>query len=91
MKLYKFDEKMPELGTNILVVCGESIGICEFDINAKRHMTRYIKNDGYSGEYYAQELYSDDPQENNEIDLICFEHWCYPSSIKSKPKKKGQL
>lgn len=94
MKFYKFDEKLPEVGTNILVVCeckseGSSIGICEVTLNALKVM-RSIKEDVINSSlgYYPQDFFSDDCRDDGEYDLQSANYWCYPSSIKAKPKKR---
>lgn len=94
MKFYTFAEKLPCIGTNIILICDSnepSIGICE--VTAKSlHIMRYMgKFPGYiSLDYYPQEFFCDDCTQNGTNDLQSARYWCYPSSLKVKPKKKGK-
>lgn len=84
MKLYKFSEKLPVLGSNIVVVSEESgsIGILEFDLEARKYIL------DQSHHYYGVAYYTDDPSEDGEYDITCAEYWFYPSSIKVPRKNK---
>ena len=77
MKLRSFKEKLPLLGTNILVVHenGKYVGICEFNLECRKCI---LSN---KNEYYPQDYYSDDPSENAEYDIRISDHWCYPSEL----------
>lgn len=84
MKMYRFKEKLPLLGTNVLVFNEQAsmVGICRFDLKARDTV---LNSEGCN--YHPQEYYSDDSEEDNEYDLRWADYWCYPSSIKL-PKNK---
>jgi len=85
MKLTRFSEKLPILGSNILVVHENGgIGITEFTLATRKAVLNPEGTD-----YFAQDYYTDDPSENAEYDIRCSDFWCYPSSIKL-PKKKNE-
>ena len=79
---YKFKDKLPELGSNILLKTNEGlIGTVEFDLEVQRIIKHNIETKTDSGETYLIEFYSDDPEDTNEYDIICAEWWTYPSKI----------
>ncbi len=84
MKLYRFSEKLPELGSNILVIHENDgmIGITPFNLEIRRLILSNCDS-----ERHQIELYSDDSQEDRCSDLRIDDYWSYPSSIKL-PKKK---
>jgi hypothetical protein len=86
MKVYSFKEKLPELGSNIFVIHeeGKMIGICEFDLAARKS----VISESDPG-YYPQTYYSDDATEEHEYDLRCSDFWFYPSFVKIPKKKKA--
>ncbi len=83
MKWKRFEDKLPELGTIVLVAHEEGgmIAILEFGLQTRKYLLKE-----YEGGYYPQEYYSDDPSEIHEYDLRRSDFWAYPSSIKL-PKK----
>jgi hypothetical protein len=86
MKLTRFSEKLPVLGSNILVVHENGgIGITEFTLHVRKAV---LNKEGY--DYLAQDYYTDDPSEDGEYDIRCADFWCYPSSIKLPKKKNDQ-
>lgn len=78
MKYHKFSEKLPELGSNIILLCKKSgmVGIIEFNLAFRKAILSKFDND-----YFAVYYFSDDPSEDGEYDVKCVDYWCYPSSI----------
>lgn len=92
MKFYTFAEKLPSLGTNIIVICEStetSIGICEVTQESLWIM-KSIGTDPASAslEYYPLDFFSDDCMHNGPEALQIASYWCYPSSLKEKTKKR---
>jgi hypothetical protein len=90
MKIYCFKDKLPELGTNIVIVHESSYGrkimiaICTFDLILRR----YVLKEDDDGDYFPQDYFSDDPAERANYDIRGCDYWFYPSSIKLPKKKK---
>lgn len=98
MKFYTFQEKLPCLGTNIIVICESnepSIGICEVTKESLKVMRFMGKETGSVAlndlDYYAQDFFCDDCTQDGAYDLQSASYWCYPSTLKVKPKKKGKI
>jgi hypothetical protein len=77
MKFRSFKEKLPVLGSNIVVITHDrsSVGIVEFTPEVRKA----IKTP--SDEYHSQDYYSDDPKEDGVYDIRCAAYWCYPSEL----------
>jgi hypothetical protein len=85
MKWYRFEDKLPELGTNVVIATEHKlIGMLEFDLAARKTITSIGSCD-----YHEQEYVSDDASEIHVYDLICSKYWAYPSSIRL-PKEKNE-
>ena len=85
MKWYRFKDKLPELGTNIVIATEEkTVGITEFNLAARKTILSKTDND-----YHEQEYFSDDASGVHIYDLKCADFWAYPSSMRL-PKKKNE-
>ena len=83
MRFYKFSERLPILGSNILVISedGKKVAIVEFNLEIRKCILSECLSD-----YYGVDWFSDDPAEDGEYDIVCASYWCYPSSL-TVPKK----
>lgn len=92
MKFYSFARKLPDLGTNVIVISDEpetSIGICEVTAESLWIMKCIAKDPSSASlEYYPLDFYSDDCMHNGSEALQTASYWCYPSTLKVKPKKR---
>ena len=78
MKWYKFTEKMPEIGTNIIISTpSKSISIIHFSLDVRKYLGKNL----YQVEYSGIDYFNDDHSEDGEYCLSCAKYWCYPSSI----------
>jgi len=80
MKWHRFEDKMPIVGANILVIntSDKAVGIINFDCHAHNLVTDKIDH----GEYYPVDFYTDNPLEDIQFDIKCCDYWAYPSSVK---------
>lgn len=86
MKFTKFEDKMPILGANILVVHenGGLICITEFDLPLRAAILASCDS-----KRIQEFFYSDDANEEINTDITKEDFWIYPSQIK-KPKKANR-
>ena len=97
MRFRSFKDKLPVLGSNILIVSENHdgtvfIGIVEFTLKFRKSMTDYISKGNFGMDYFPQDWYSDDASEGGEWDVLLADYWCYPSelvSTKTRPAKSG--
>jgi hypothetical protein len=78
MKYHKFNEKLPEIGSNIILISKKSqmLGIIEFTLRIRKAILSKC-----DCEYSPTDYFSDDTSEDSEYDIKCADYWCYPSSI----------
>ena len=89
-----FKDKLPVLGSNILVISKNDnkithIGILEFTLEIRKIIINYNETNCIGPDYCPQDWYSDDASESGEWDILMSDYWCYPSDLKV-PKKKSE-
>lgn len=84
IKLHRFRDKMPEIGSNIILFDGNRhIAIETFTINMKKSIEFYLENDCIPQDDYVIDWFTDDPEAYENWDVCETEFWAYISSIKA--------
>lgn len=84
MKWYKFSQKMPEIGSNILVMTdSKKIGIYEFCLVSRKRMIDELNHKCVMYDEILIDYHDDDPDLSYfDNDIILSKYWAYPSSAK---------
>jgi hypothetical protein len=79
VKWYRFKDKLPEIGTNVLInhESEKMISILEFTLEARKAI---LDENGH--DCFSQIYYSDDASEDREYDVRDSDFWSYPSSAR---------